>query len=201
MESLKRVQMLREEGLKFFHWNYFLALESDLARLSRYVELTEDNNDTYSIEMAHLLLAACSEVDVVLKRLCKKVNPKNSPRSIDGCRKILVSSFPKLATMEVRIPRYGLSIPTWENWKNDSNPNWWRAYNQVKHHRDEYFKEAKLQHTIASIAGLFVAVLFLYKEEAAEGKLTPLPILLSPPQECITLRGVSDDGVTLAYRV
>jgi len=64
-----------KEGPKLLHWNYFLALESDLDRVSRYVEFTTYNYTTYSLEMAHLLLAAGSEIDVVLKSLCKKVNP------------------------------------------------------------------------------------------------------------------------------
>jgi hypothetical protein len=51
----------------FIHWNYFLAIESDLENLSRYIEFIDTNFKTYSIELAHLLLASSSEIDVVLK--------------------------------------------------------------------------------------------------------------------------------------
>ena len=47
------------------HWNYFLALDRDLEVVSRYVEFTKPNFNVYSIELAHLLFAAASEVDVV----------------------------------------------------------------------------------------------------------------------------------------
>jgi len=53
------------------HWNYFLALERDLEIVARYVEFTKPNFKTFSIELAHLLFAAASEVDVVAKLLCE----------------------------------------------------------------------------------------------------------------------------------
>lgn len=62
-----------KESPKLLHWNYFLVLESDLEHLSRYIEFTKDNYKIYSQEMARLLLTAGSEVDVVLKGLCKKM--------------------------------------------------------------------------------------------------------------------------------
>jgi len=40
------------------HWNYFFAIEDDLATLSRYVEFHEDNFTTYSIEIARILMTA-----------------------------------------------------------------------------------------------------------------------------------------------
>lgn len=49
------------------HNNYFLILVSDIERVARYIAYEESNFQTYSIESARLLLAASSEVDVVLK--------------------------------------------------------------------------------------------------------------------------------------
>lgn len=46
------------------HWNYFIALERDPELASRYVEFCPQNFEVYSIEFAHLLFAAASEVDV-----------------------------------------------------------------------------------------------------------------------------------------
>ena len=88
-----------KRGSKLLHRNYFLALESDLESLSRYVEFSVDNYETYSLEMAHLLLAAASKVDVVLKALCKKANPKRNPKRIDQYRKFVVPKFPRLHSM------------------------------------------------------------------------------------------------------
>lgn len=190
-----------KQGPKFLHWNYFLALESDLERLSRYVEFTVDNYATYSLEMAHLLLASASEVDVVLKGLCKKIQPRRKPQNIEQYRKIVAPQFPKLSSMKIRIPRYGLDITPWDNWQSDQAPDWWRAYNRVKHQRDSYFSEAKLQYTVAVVAGLFAVVLYFYQEEAEKGHLVPSPKLLTPPEDCIAGIEQSDFGITLVYKL
>jgi hypothetical protein len=34
------------------HWNYFFAIEDDLATLSRHIEFHKDNFQTYSVETA-----------------------------------------------------------------------------------------------------------------------------------------------------
>jgi len=188
-----------KESPKLLHWNYFLALESDLERVSRFVEFTKGNYETYSLEMAHLLLTASSEVDVVLKALSKKVQPKKRPRNIDQYREILAPKFPRLSDMNIRIPRYGLQISPWENWKEDKNPYWWNAYNKVKHERGEYFPRATLRNTIAAVAGLFAVLLFFYKEEAENGQLAPPPKLLSP--DCTTALKQGDFGITLVYQI
>jgi len=58
-------------GIKYkgglLHWNYFLALEHDLDQASRFIEFSEQNFPVYSIELAHIFLATCSEIDVVQK--------------------------------------------------------------------------------------------------------------------------------------
>ena len=125
------------------HWNYFLALERDLDGVSRYVEFAKPNFKVYSIELAHLLFAAASEVDVVAKLLCRAVVPDKQPENINEYRDILKKSFPHLHAMEVRIPRYGITLTPWNNWRGKSNPDWWGGYNRVKHQRDTHFREAQ----------------------------------------------------------
>lgn len=71
------------------HWNYFLALESDVERLARFVEFTSNNFGTYSIEMAHLFLAAASEVDVVAKQLCSIMDAATNVANIEQYRRVL----------------------------------------------------------------------------------------------------------------
>ena len=63
------------------HWNYFLALEKDLETVSRYIEFCHDNLNTYSIELAHLLLSLASEIDTVAKRTCSLLEPNANCRA------------------------------------------------------------------------------------------------------------------------
>ena len=163
----------------FIHWNYFLALESDLENISRYIEFIDKNYKTYSIELAHLLLASSSENDVVLKALCFLLSPEetrkieaNRNMKIDDYREIIKANIPEFENESIYINRYGISVKPWGNWKGDKNPDWWQSYNNVKHQRDKYFDQANLKNTICSIGGLLVTCYYYYKRsfETESGK-------------------------------
>ncbi len=146
------------------HWNYFIALEQDLEKVSRFIEFSEENFGTYSIELAHLLLAASSEVDVVLKALCNLKSPNITHENINQYRETIKKEFPEFIEERCYISRYGLILTPWSNWSADKNPLWWRSHNNVKHQRDTHFREANLHNTINALAGLSLAVLYYYRE-------------------------------------
>ena len=166
------------EASKLLHWNYFLAVEEDLHRLSRFIEFTDDNFETYSIELTRILFAASADVDVVAKQLCEQVRPGCNVSNINNYKDVLVTDLPVLTETEVQIPRHGLTLIPWANWSGDSNPDWWRAYNDVKHNRHARYQSANLKNTLNAIAGLFLLLLFLYKDQAESGQLVPNPSML-----------------------
>lgn len=159
------------------HWHYFLALESDLEQTSRYVEVIHDNFETYSIEYVGLLLSAGSEIDVVCKLLCERIDSSRTYRNIDQYRPTITNEFPQLHTMQVLIPRYAITLEPWTEWGGTVNPAWWRSYNNVKHRRDDCYNEANLENTLNAIAGLFCIVLYYYNIEARVGGLWGEPKL------------------------
>lgn len=144
------------------HWNYFSALENDLEKVSRYIEFAEPNLDVYSIELAHLLFAAASEVDVVAKLLCKLLDDGSSPEKITDYMDILNKLKPEIATTKIFIPRFGLEFTPWENWSKRKSPEWWSSYNKVKHNRDTEFKRANLRNAINSLGGLLIIIYKYY---------------------------------------
>ena len=163
------------------HWNYFLALEEDIVQMSRYLEPAAQNFTAYSHELARIIITAASEVDVVAKLLCKKTDPSNKARTIDGYRKAIVPVYEALPGAKVKLPKYGLLLNPWEQWgQSDKNPVWWKAYNDVKHHRDTHFSSANLHHAFNAVGGLFILLLFLYREEGRSGELSPDPVLFHP---------------------
>ncbi len=147
------------------HWNYFLALERDLETTSRYIEFIEANFKTYSIELAHLLLASSSEIDVVIKGLCALIAPGEKRENIDDYRKIIKSHLPEFIDESIFINRYGISLKPWDNWLGEVNPNWWRSYNKVKHERDIYFDQANLENVIRSMGALLITNYHFYKKQ------------------------------------
>jgi len=168
---------MKKEGNKFIHWNYFLALEKDLEEISRFVELTSDNNKTYSIEISKLLFSASSEVDVVLKSLCKLIAPNKRRNNIDDYREVIKELLPDLVEEKVYIPKFGLSFQPLKNWEEkELNPFWWKSYNNVKHHRNKSYNEANLKNALNALAALLIVVTYYYQQEFSndKGKLVSL---------------------------
>lgn len=149
------------------HWNYFLALEQDMGSVSRYIEFCEPNFSVYSIELARLLFAAASEVDVVAKLLCKLLNPTAPRENINHYKSVLLPAFPNLPRTEIFVPRYGLSFKPWANWTGDQNPGWWRSCNKVKHERAAHFNQATLKHSLNALGALLTLVFHYYSYKLA----------------------------------
>ncbi len=152
-------------GHSLLHWNYFMALEQDLEKVSRFIEFATPNLSVYSIELAHILLSASSEVDVILKQICGVVDPSKKPNNINAYRRILKNKLPDIINESVYIDRYSMDFKPWETWDGDKNPDWWISYNNVKHKRDQHFKEASLQNTLNSVGALLITIIYYYREK------------------------------------
>lgn len=161
------------------YWQFFVSLESALGATTNFVEFSNDNYETYSIEFARIILSAGSEIDVVSKVLCDTIQPGNNAGNINDYRLILHSNFRLLHDLEILIPRYNLRFKPWESWNRGSNPDWWRFYNDIKHERNNFYSQANLKNSILSVAGLFCLVLYLYKDELRANQLQPWTKLLT----------------------
>ncbi len=161
------------------HWNYLLSLDADLVELSRYIEFHKKNFNCFSIEIARILLAAASEADVVCKQLCRKISHASRADNIHAYRREIIAAYPGIPKFEVLLPRFGLTLRPWDEWKKSQGvPLWWTAYNKVKHERHSKFHLSSLKNSLNAIGGLFVMVLYLYREKATLGELAPSPQLL-----------------------
>jgi len=164
--------------MKYPHWYYFIALVNDLEATSRYVEFSTDNFNTYSTEYSKLILAACSEIDVVAKLLCKKIKTESSAKNIVNYRDTITPVYKYFASIEVVIRRYELTIIPWKSWAENQTPEWWSNYNDIKHQRDKHYTKSNLQNAFASVAGLAVMVSYLYHEEISEHLIYSIPDFL-----------------------
>jgi hypothetical protein len=151
-------------------WQYYLSLEEDLIRLSKYVEINEDNFKTYSIELVKIYLSTCSEVDVLAKLLSKILGNKKAD-SISNYSKTILQYYPNLTKYSIQIPRYSLNLFPWQDWTEKTSPKWWSSYNRVKHQRDEFYKDASLGNVLNSIAGLLVLNLYYLKQEKTSKRI------------------------------
>jgi hypothetical protein len=189
-------------GSSLAHWNYFLALEKDLEVLSRYIEFTQTNFECYSIEIVRILFSAASEVDVVAKQLCVKLNPNSSASNINQYRDEIKSAYPNLPNFRVTIPRFGLELSPWTNWNNPQGiPDWWTAYNKVKHHRNTDYHKGNLKNCLNAVAGLFVIVLYFYDEKAKNAELLPIPSLFQVTDEHSDGTTFDETGFGINYKL
>jgi hypothetical protein len=176
------------------HWNYFLALENDFEKISRYIELTEANNKTFSIELSKIIMTATQEVDVIMKKICLIISPESQPKNINHYKQIVMRILPDFSSEIVQLPRFGMSSKPWNNWNNrDIHPSWWSANNKLKHYRTDHFDTANLKNAFNSLGGLLIAILYYYKLEIDVQNKTPtnwisLTNMLKPQTTLFRLR-------------
>ena len=150
--------------MNMIYWNYLLALEEDLEKVSRYIEFSEENFKTYSIELAHLFLAITSELDVIFKEYCKLINSTSDADNINKYFQIINQNSSYLLNETIYCPRFSLEFTPFEGWQESSPPHWWTMYNKVKHHRNTHFKEANLENVLQAMSALLIVNFYFYKK-------------------------------------
>lgn len=139
------------------YWRYYLLLEKKFIDTLNYVELAEENFSTYSVEYAHQLLTIGSELDTFFKIYCG-FNLNDQKNIVDYTRYIM-SDYPQITTQSTGIYNTEITLTPYEEWSRwDSRSrnllNWWKAYNSVKHNRQENIKKASMGNVITSLAAL-----------------------------------------------
>lgn len=137
-------------------WAFYLRLEKDFIESLNHVEFAEDNYSTYSIEFERLLLAICSEVDVLCKLLCKEIAPTESTSKILEYANILCG-YNNFTTSEVCFERIKKNFVPFKDLSIEDTPTWWKAYNKVKHERtgNDNYKKGNLENVFMALAGLY----------------------------------------------
>ncbi len=95
-----------------------------------------------------------------MKLLCKELELSWEYKNINDYRIVIQESLKSLINEKVYSIRYWLELTPFINWDNDKweNPDWWKAYNKVKHNRDKNFKKANLKNTLNSVVWLLVVL-------------------------------------------
>ncbi len=116
--------------------NHYLLLEKDFEETKQYVTIAEDNFEAYSVAYLKLLLTIGSEIDVMLEVVAKEYDVNSSENGF-GCSKVLLEHEPDVKKLEIMLKDENVTILPWDC---DRIPEWWTAYNEIKHNR---YEEAK----------------------------------------------------------
>jgi hypothetical protein len=145
------------------YWSFFEMIDEELHSFSQYVDFSEANFPTYSVYLARLYVSICSEIDVVAKLLCKRIKPDTKAGNIQDYHLVIAKHYYLLPKLKITILPIPLELMPWEIWQDKDitkNPDWWQSHQNVKHHRDEFFKEANLGNVLKSAAGLLVLLTY-----------------------------------------
>ena len=146
------------------YFDYDLELENDLFDTESYVTIEEDNYKTYSIKYAKIYLSICSEIDCLLKEICRNINPSTNADKINLYYPIITTSFENFKQEAIYYKKQKIELYPWEEWEESTSPKWWTYYNKVKHQRLEkepstnitYYKFANLENVLNALAALYV---------------------------------------------
>lgn len=154
--------------------SYYLLLESDFIETFNYVSVESDNYKAYSNTYLKLLLAIGSEIDVIRKFIVNLFYPSFDEKK-QNPNKLLMECFSDIKELEIKFKTTDEVLRPRDYSKE---PDWWAAYNEIKHNRLEaaekfdatkkYYQYANLENVILSLAALFSLELFAYKKIAED---------------------------------
>lgn len=149
--------------------NHYCLLEQDFIETSKYVTISENNFNTYSSAYLKLLLTIGSEIDVMLDLLSKLYDPTSKETGF-GCSKTILKHEKDIKSLEIQIKNEDFSVYPWNS---NGIPEWWTAYNEIKHNRNEkatkfdsskkYYQYANLQNVLTSLAALLSLEFYTYR--------------------------------------
>ena len=151
-------------------WHTFEYLENSLIEASKYVTIDPRNKDTWSEALATLLVLNCNAVDTFFRNMIfcpnirnneifKKINKPEKKKDwyITHFQKI-IEPIHELSENTIDVP-FGLGagqkITPFKDFSSKT-PEWWNAYNHVKHDYYESITEAKLSNVINSLWALLL---------------------------------------------
>ena len=168
--------MTREEFCKC-HWEYYLVLEKDFLKTEPYVSFelgdnylynsdsveNPENSLTFSNEYIKQYQAICSEIDVILKSICKELGDVSS-RDMLRYTNTILTNWNSIKMQKVKMKT--IEFQPFLNWEKEPSytaPDWWQPYNKVKHERLLNYREANLKNVVNALAGLYVLENYLVK--------------------------------------
>lgn len=150
------------------YWRYYISIEEMLRKTSQYVSPSKENKKTYSDEFAKIILLSCSEIDSILKLLCKlnniihddkKYNMNIYAEAIDKIRRVRELAYcPELYTSVNEKVLVVYPFQKLNKTKPYAGLDWWRDYQKIKHNRIENAECGNLYNAVSAVAAHLILV-------------------------------------------
>lgn len=160
----------------------FPSIETRILNTFRYVELAPRNAATFSYEFSSIVRDIGSSFSSILDRLVRKTAKKPLDRHLDiiDYLEFLVKEVKgiELIGAQLNSPFYlNLVLPFdgIEEWiEKHSLPNWWDAYNKLKHLEIDNYPHGSLSNVIYGMGSLAILYGLMDKYRRAQGELFSL---------------------------
>lgn len=161
----------------------YVNIEKELRNIFNFVEPDESNLKTFSFELYSLLLRACTEVELN----CKLIMEANG--ATPQGKFFTMADYIKLEQSS-KLSKYVVSFKNWRK-RNphtgeieyvskdfspfanfaptvSTSPDWYVAYNEVKHNREKCLEQANLENCMNAVAGILVLLYSQFGSQCIE---------------------------------
>jgi len=89
-----------------------------------------------------------------MKEICNSLSEdvlfkkKSNNGNIKEYSKIILKTYPNIVDCELVISRGKTFLIPFDEWTLDEAPKFWKAYQNIKHHRKDYFSSANMMNAI-----------------------------------------------------
>lgn len=157
------------ERMRFeIYWSYYISVERMLKNTGQYVAPSMENHKTYSDEFAKIVLLSCSEIDSILKVLCKlnniihdekKYNMNVYAEAISKISMVRELAYaPELYTSINEKTLVVIPFKELDNRKPNAGLKWWADYQRIKHNRIENAECGNLYNAVSAVAAHYILI-------------------------------------------
>lgn len=155
------------------YWSYYKSIENMFITTMQYVSPSKANKETYSDEYTKIIFLCGSEIDSILKLICKLENilPEYKNFKMKDYAEIF-ERYISLKT-ECYCPRCMTSVDEESLMITPFNKiqigikysglDWWEDYQSLKHNRMENAKKGNLQNAASMLTAHYILIRFLIK--------------------------------------
>ena len=153
------------------YWSYYLSIEKMMKNTSQYVAPSKQNCNTYSDEFMKIILLSCSEIDSILKIICKengvilddkKYNMSVYAETLLKQKDIKEWAFsPERSTSSYDSGIICFPFKELDVKKAYGGLTWWEGYQKLKHNRLDNAQVGNLENAVCAITAHFVLLRIL----------------------------------------
>lgn len=158
--------MIERRDFIRIHWNLYLTCEKAFIETLEYVDLQKNNYNTCSNRISIQLITICTLIDSTLREmysLSGAVELKHLAQELNAD-----SSFSPTMSVYVKpLREKPCEITPWENLAKsgkDAVPEWWNAYNGLKHDRYRNEMVGTLENLMHGLAAFYIVEMMYAKK-------------------------------------